>query len=179
MSCTRQLFYKTEKIAIKRNRLKKEFDPELLLGQRAVQDIVGPKKGEVIVKKNRKISRALIKKMEEANIKEFDVEAEELLGKYLAHDIVDPSSGEVIALLNSEITESILKSIQDAKIKNFEVLFIDGTHVSDSFRKTLALDKVTETEEALLEIYRRLRPSSPPTLEVATSVLFNSVCAFW
>jgi len=167
------LFYKTEKISVKRNKLKKEFDPDLLLGQRATQDIVGPKKGEIIVRKNRKISKVLIKKMVEANIKEFDVEPEELLGKYLAQDVVDPSSGEVIAQLNSEITESVLDSILDAKIKNFEVLFIDGTHVSDSFRKTLALDKIGDTEEALLEIYRRLRPSSPPTQEVATSFFNN------
>jgi DNA-directed RNA polymerase subunit beta len=167
------LFYRTEKIAIKRNKFKKEFDPDLLIGQRATQDIVGPKKGEVIVKKNRKISKALIKKMVEAKIKEFDLEPEELLGKYLAHDVVDPSSGEVIAQLNSEITESVLETLLNAKIKNFEILFIDGTHVSDSFRKTLALDKVSDTEEALLEIYRRLRPSSPPTVEVATSFFNN------
>jgi len=168
-----RLFYKTEKISVKRNKLKKEFDPELLLGQRATKDIAGGKKGEVIVKQNRKISRSLIKKMEEANIKEFDVEPEELLGKFLAHDIVDPSSGEIIAVLNSEVTESVLDTLLAAKVKNFEVLFIDGTHVSDSFRKTLAIDKIVDTEEALLEIYRRLRPSSPPTPDVAISFFNN------
>ena len=81
----------------------------------------------MIVKKDRKISKALLKKMVEAKIKEFDVELEELLGKYLAHDIVDPSSGEVIAQLKSEITESVLEGILDAKIKDFEILFIDGS----------------------------------------------------
>ena len=167
------LFYRSEKISVKRKKFKKEFDPEILLGQRATQDIPDPKTGEVLAKKNRKISKALLKKIEEAKLKEFDVEREELVGKYLAQDIVDKSSGEVIAQLNSEITESVLDSILDAKIKNFEVLFIDGTHVTDSFRKTLALDKVTDTDEALLEIYRRLRPSSPPTLEVASSFFNN------
>jgi len=167
------LFYKSEKISIKRKKFKKEFDSEILLGQRATQDIPDPKTGEILAKKNRKISRALLKKMEEAKLKEFDVQQEELLGKYLAQDVTDPSSGEVIAKLNTEITESVLDSILEAKVKNFEILFIDGTHVSDSFRKTLALDKVTDTDEALLEIYRRLRPSSPPTLEVATSFFNN------
>ena len=167
------LFYRTEKISVKRKKFKKEFDPEILLGQRAVQDIPDPKTGEVLVKKQRKISKALLKKMVEAKLKEFDVEREELLGKYLAQDLVDKSSGEVIAQLNSEITESVLDSILDAKIKKFEILFIDGTHVTDSFRKTLALDKVANTDEALLEIYRRLRPSSPPTLEVASSFFNN------
>jgi len=168
-----RLFYRSEKISVKRKKFKKEFDPDILLGQRAALDIYDPKTGEPLVKKHRKISKALLKKMVEAKIKEFDVEPEELLGKYLAQDLVDPSSGEVIAHLNSEITESVLESILEAKIKNFEVLFIDGTHVSDSFRKTLALDKVADTDEALLEIYRRLRPSSPPTLEVATSFFSN------
>ncbi|MEN8231061.1 MAG: DNA-directed RNA polymerase subunit beta [Thermodesulfobacteriota bacterium] len=167
------LFYRTEKISVKRKKFKKEFDPEILLGQRAVQDIPDPKTGEVLVKKQRKISKALLKKMVEAKLKEFDIEREELLGKYLAQDLVDKSSGEVIAQLNSEITESVLDSILDAKIKKFEILFIDGTHVTDSFRKTLALDKVADTDEALLEIYRRLRPSSPPTLEVASSFFNN------
>ncbi|MBW2466192.1 MAG: DNA-directed RNA polymerase subunit beta, partial [Deltaproteobacteria bacterium] len=167
------LFYKFEKILIKRKKFKKEFDPGILLGQRASQDITDPKTGELLVKKNRKISKTLIKKMEEAKLKEFDVEREELLGKFLVNDIVDPSSGEVIAHINSEITETVLDSILSAKVKEFEILFIDGTHVSDSFRKTLALDKVTNTDEALLEIYRRLRPSSPPTLEVATSFFNN------
>ncbi len=167
------LFYLSEKISVKRKKFKKEFDPEILMGQRATQDIPDPKTGEVLVKKNRKITKALLRKLEEAKLKEFDVEREELLGKYLAQDIVDKSSGEVIAQLNSEITDSVLDSILDAKIKNFEILFIDGTHVTDSFRKTLALDKVTDTDEALLEIYRRLRPSSPPTLEVASSFFNN------
>ena len=166
------LFYKTEKITIKRKKFKKDFDPEILSGQRASHEIVDPKTGEVLAKKNRKIGKALLKRLVEAKIKEFDVEREELLGKYLLHDIMD-SSGEVIALLNTEITDSILDSLLEAKVKSFETLFIDGTNVTDSFRKTLALDKVINTDEALIEIYRRLRPSSPPTLEVATSFFNN------
>ena len=167
-----RLFYSAEKISIKRKKFKKDFDPEILLGQRASHEMVDPKTGEVLAKKNRKIGKALLKRLVEAEIKEFDVEREDLIGKYLVHDIVD-SSGEVIVLSNTEISDSILDSILDAKVKSFETLFIDGTHVTDSFRKTLALDKVADTDEALLEIYRRLRPSSPPTPEVAASFFNN------
>ncbi len=167
-----RLFYRSEKISIKRKKFKKDFDPEILLGQRASHEMVDPKTGEVLAKKDRKIGKALLKRLVEAKIKEFDVEREDLIGKYLVHDIVD-SSGEVIVLSNTEITDSILDSILDAKVKSFETLFIDGTHVTDSFRKTLALDKVADTDEALLEIYRRLRPSSPPTPEVAASFFNN------
>ena len=167
-----RLFYSAEKITIKRKKFKKDFDPEILLGQRASHEMVDPETGEVLAKKDRKIGKALLKRLVEAKIKEFDVDREDLIGKYLVHDIVD-SSGEVIVLSNTEISDSILDSILDAKVKSFETLFIDGTHVTDSFRKTLALDKVADTDEALLEIYRRLRPSSPPTPEVAASFFNN------
>lgn len=163
-------FYQVEKIVVKRKKFAKVFDPEVLAGQRALQDLVHPKTKEVLVKKGRKLSKALVKKLAETKIAFLDVEKEELLGKVLAHDVVD-SSGEIIARCNDEITDSVLDAMLEAKISGFDILFIDGTRVSDSFRKTLALDKVDSTEEALLEIYRRLRPSSPPTPEVAGSFL--------
>ena len=142
------------------------------MGQGASNDLFYPNTVVLLAKKDCKIGKALLTRLVEAKIKEFDVERDYLIGKYLVHDIVD-SSGEVIVLSNTEITDSILDSILDAKVKSFETLFIDGTHVTDSFRKTLALDKVADTDEALLEIYRRLRPSSPPTPEVAASFFNN------
>jgi len=162
-------FYKVEQVSVKRKNFEKLFDPELIVGQRAFADIVHPKSDEVLIKKNRKVTRAIAKKLVEAEINSLKVEREELVDKFLAHDIVNPKTGEVIALCNSSLTESVLDSILESKISSFDVLFIDGTTVTDSFRKTLVLDKVNTKEEALLEIYRRLRPSSPPTMDVATS----------
>ncbi len=166
-------FYQVEKITIKGKKFKKQFDPEVFIGQRAQSDVVHPKTKEVLVKQNRKITKAGIKKIIEAKIDHFVFDKEELIGKYLVQDLVHPSSGEVIARCNDEITESIVDSILDAKISALDVLFIDGSRVTDSFRKTLALDKVETTDEAILEIYRRLRPSSPPTLEVGFSFFNN------
>ena len=74
---------------------------------------------------------------------------------------------------NTDVSESILETLDSAGITEFKVLAIDGVNYSESFRKTLALDKVASTEEALLEIYRRLRPSSPPTIEVAEGFFEN------
>ena len=79
----------------------------------------------------------------------------------------------MLAFCNTEITETLLDTFQGAGINEFQTLMIDGVKYSDSFSKTLALDKVANTEEALLEIYRRLRPSSPPTLEVAQTFFEN------
>ena len=166
-------FYKVEKLVVKRKKLKKVFDLELLLGQRVAQDLIHPETGAVLVKKGRKISKAAGKKLAGAKIDLLDVEFDELVGKFVAHDVVAPGTGEMILPCNGEITETVLTSMLDAKVKKFEVLFIDGANVTDAFRKTLTLDKVTTTEDALLEIYRRLRPSSPPTKEVATSFFNN------
>ncbi|MCF6289718.1 MAG: DNA-directed RNA polymerase subunit beta [Desulfobacterales bacterium] len=166
-------FYKVEKLVVKRKKFKKVFDLELLLGQRATQDLIHPETGDVLVKKGRKISKAAGRKLAGAGIDLLDVELDELVGKFVAHDVVAPGTGEMILPCNGELTETVLTSMLDAKVKQFEVLFIDGANVTDAFRKTLTLDKVTTTEEALLEIYRRLRPSSPPTKEVATSFFNN------
>ena len=88
-------------------------------------------------------------------------------------DIIEPKTGEILAAGNSELTETMLDAFVEAKIKEFEVLHIDGIVYSDAFRKTLALDKVQTAEDAMLEIYRRLRPSSPPTVEVAQTFFNN------
>jgi DNA-directed RNA polymerase subunit beta len=165
-------FYPIEKIVVKRKKFMKVFDPDVLPGQRVLHDLINPKTKEVLVKKGRKLSKAVIKKLVEAKISFLDVAKEELPGKILAHDVVD-SSGEIIAKCNDEITDTMLDALLKAKISDFAILFIDGARISDSFRKTLALDKVDSTEEALLEIYRRLRPSSPPTPEVAESFFNN------
>jgi DNA-directed RNA polymerase subunit beta len=166
-------FYNVEKITVKRKKFKKVFDADLLVGQRVAHDLVHPETGEILVKKNRKISKALAKRLVEAKIGDFDIEREELVGKILAHDLVDSSSGEVIARCNDEVTDTVIDGLLASKISSFDILFIDGARVTDSFRKTLALDKVESTAEALLEIYRRLRPSSPPTTEVAESFFNN------
>ncbi len=166
-------FYMMEQISCSKKGFKKVFNPELMIGQRAPQDLVHPKTKEVLAKKNRKIGKALAKRLTEAKIGQLSVDAADLVGKFMAQDVIDSESGEVIISCNAEITESVLDSIVASKIKKFEVLFIDGASVTDSFRKTLALDKVKTTDEALLEIYRRLRPSSPPTPEVAASFFNN------
>ncbi|MDA8165706.1 MAG: DNA-directed RNA polymerase subunit beta [Desulfobacteraceae bacterium] len=166
-------FYVTDKILIEGGAFKRHFDPEVIVGQRAPYDLIDPATGDVIAKKNRKIGKALAKRLQETGIEHLTVEAEDLLNKFVTHDVVHPETGEVILPINEEITQSVLEAIVEAKVPAVELLYIDGVKYSDSFRKTLALDKVASTEEALVEIYRRLRPSSPPTMEVATSFFDN------
>jgi DNA-directed RNA polymerase subunit beta len=168
-----RFFYDTEKLSFKGKKILKEFNVDNMIGQKATQDLIDQKTGDILVKKGRKIGKAMAKKLSEAMIDNLEAEPEELIAKVAAHDIVDPKTGEVIVPCNEELSEDHLKSLMKAKVKDFEILFIDGVKATDSFRRTLALDKAVTSEEALTEIYRRLRPSSPPTLEVATTFFNN------
>ena len=168
-----RIFYDVEKVSIDGNKFRKTFDPELAIGKRAPHDIIHPETGDLLAKKNRKIGKALAKRMVDAGIIELEIEPVELIGAYVVNDIVNWETGEVLLPCNGELTEEVLESIVEAKVSSFETLYIDGINVTDSFRKTLLLDKVNTTDDALIEIYRRLRPSSPPTIEVATTFFGN------
>ena len=166
-------FYDTETISFKKKGISKTVDPLLMVGHRIQRDLIDKKTGEVLLKKNRKISKTAAAKLQKAGIDSFDIEREDLIGAFVVDDVVDSTTGEVIFPGNGELTEEAIEALIETGITSLEILHIDGIKVSDSFRKTLALDKATTSEEALLEIYRRLRPSSPPTLEVAQKFFEN------
>ena len=166
-------FYSTETVYIEAGgKYAKSVEYDLLAGQRATRDI---KLGaDVIVKKNTKFTRAAIRKMKEAKLERMGAEPEELTGKVAAHDIVDPETGEVVVEVNEELTEQKLERLREANIESFRILFIDGLNVGSYLRDTLLADKVKTMEDSILEIYRRLRPGDPPTLETAKT-LFNNL----
>lgn len=167
-------FYQTEKIIVEPEGIKKCFVPGLFIGKKAGQDITDPQTGEIIVKKNRKITKAVTKKMEEAGIKTIPLGFEDIKGLVMAHDVVDPATGEVLIACNEEITEDNFQLIGGKKIPAIETLYMAGLNVSSSLRDTLLLDRVNTPEEAIMEIYRRLRPSSIPTPDIARA-FFNSL----
>jgi DNA-directed RNA polymerase subunit beta len=160
-------FYSTDKIIIKGKQLYKAFDPELLKGQRATKDIKDPESGDVVVKKGRMYTKRSLKQLSESGLKMIPISAEEIEGRVSASTLVDPASEEVIVETNGVIDVEIFENITEAGIKSFDVLHIDGVASSDSVHKTIILDKVEKKEDALVEIYRRLRPGNPATPEVA------------
>jgi len=166
-------FYKTTQVVKDGESYKISFDADLVKGQRLEFDIVDPGSGEILGRQGKKVTKVLCKKMEAVGIKYLPVSKDSLIGEILAETISNKDTGEVIAFCNTEITETLLESIVGAGIEEFRILHIDGVKYSDSFSKTLALDKSKTSEDALIEIYRRLRPSSPPTAEVAESFFHN------
>lgn len=166
-------FYHSDVILFDGEKYSIAFNSVTFANQRLTTDIVNPNDGVIIAKKGKKVTKTLAKKIESLGVTSLAVEAEELHGRFFANDIVNELNGEIIFKCNDTITPASLKTLADAGINKFSLLFIDGVNFSESFRKTLLLDKIKDTDEALIEIYRRLRPSSPPTLEVAKSFFDN------
>jgi len=165
-------FYEKEKVIIKDKKLFKQT-LTLLVGQKAPADILNEETNEVLVKKHKKITKAIIKKMELAKINRIRIEEEDIIGKVSASDIFDPKTNEVLIPINKEITGEDLAKLISKKIKNFDILSIDNLNVSPSLRNTLLSDKVVTKEESLIRIYRKLRPGDPPTIEFAEALIHN------
>ena len=164
-------FYSTVKITVEDNAYYREFVPDLLKGTRATKDVIDPESGDVLIKKGRMFTQRALRQMATSNYTRVPIEREDALEKAIAFSVVHPETGEVLASANDEVDETLLKQFEDCGINEFEVLFIDGASSSDSIRKTLVLDKVANKEEALIEIYRLLRPGNPATPEVAQDFL--------
>jgi DNA-directed RNA polymerase subunit beta len=165
-------FYNTETVYIEKGgKYAKSVEYELLAGQRATRDIkVG---SEVIVKKNSKFTKAAMKKLKEAKVDRLSVDVEELTGKVAARDLIDPETGEVVVECNEDLTPAKVEKLREAGITEFQILFIDGLNIGSYLRDTLLAEKVKTTEDAIMEIYRRLRPGDPPTLETAKTLFHN------
>jgi DNA-directed RNA polymerase subunit beta len=162
-------FYDQDEVYLKGKQLFRKLDIERMAGQRAVSDLVDPKSGEVLVKAGRRVTRAIVKKMKDINLSEVEVQPEDLDGKVLARPLIDESTGEIIADANNELTATLIKKSLAAGITEFKLIFFDGLTVGPFLRNTLLVDKINNKEEALIEIYKRLRPGEPPTLEAATA----------
>ncbi len=167
-------FYETETIFIVgKNKFELKINPEVLRGQRASRDLKDPGTGEILVKKNRKFTPGVLRKLEQKKIDRLPLEPEELWTKVCAIDVVDEETGEVLLECNEEVTEEKVEALRKKGVTELQVLFIDNLNVGGFLRDTLLLDKVQTSEEAIMEIYRRLRPGDPPTVETATSLFMN------
>ncbi|MBO6562964.1 MAG: DNA-directed RNA polymerase subunit beta [Nisaea sp.] len=149
---------------------KTEFNGDRLRGQKLSRDLVDAASGEVVAKLGDKMTPRLSRKLIEGGLKEVYVPSEDLLGQFIAIDIVNPETGEVLVEAGDEITEELLQMIVDTGVEDLPVLAIDYVTVGAYLRNTLALDKNTTREEALVDIYRVMRPGEPPTLETAESL---------
>jgi DNA-directed RNA polymerase subunit beta len=166
-------FYQSERVYLKDDGVTKPMDEDFMLGARSPVDITDPKSGKVLVKKGRKLGVKLIQQLKESAITEIPFPDEDLVGRVVGKDVVDEATGEVLIQCNETISEEHLVTLRAHSVEYLDLLHMVGPDVSPSFRNTLLMDKVEDSEAAILEIYRKLRPSNPPTPEVATDFFNN------
>jgi len=168
-------FYTVDRLAVRDKKLLWTLDaasekPTNLLGMKLAHSIKS-KSGEEIAHSGRKISAAILKEIQKAKITEIEVDTSDLEGAWAASDIVDTTSGEVLLEANSEITaDKLAKILESGGVVEMSIFFPERDDVGTVISQTLRRDSVKTPSEALIEIYRKLRPGDPPTLDTATAL---------
>jgi DNA-directed RNA polymerase subunit beta len=150
------------------------FVPNRWRGVKVARDLIDAKTKDVILEAGTKVTPRILKKLEAEGAREILVPKEDIIGKRLATMIVNADTGEVVADPGAEISREIFEYICDHKLKKLDVLYIDHVNVGSALCDTLVADKNQSREDALVDIYRVMRPGEPPTLENAAA-LFHSL----
>ena len=171
------MFYENNSFSVK---FKKGQEPEVslnLIPSRLRGDVLSfpikDKKGKLIVEEGRRITSRHIRQMETAKLTKLKVSNDFLVGTSLAKDIVDEETGEVIFACNSEITDELLGGFFEATVSNFETIYTNDLDCGPFVSDTLRIDSTTSKLEAMVEIYRMMRPGEPPTKESAENLFSN------
>ncbi|RUO26717.1 DNA-directed RNA polymerase subunit beta [Aliidiomarina minuta] len=166
------MFFEKTKFEIRRDKIFMALVPERLRGETALFDIKD-ENGDVMVEKARRITARHIKQLEKMGVDEMEVPVDYLVGKVLANDYVDKKSGEIIASANDIITLELLAELREAGFKKFQTLFMNDLDHGSYMSETLRIDNSTNRLEALVEIYRMMRPGEPPTKDAAEALFSN------
>lgn len=167
-------FYDVDTYVADKKAWKVKFLPERMKGVKFDFDLVNTKTGETVWEKGKKLTPRSAQKLADEGLEFYKVSPDQLFGKFLATAVINPKTGEIIADAGAELNEEVLTNISAAKVGEIKVLYIDNVNVGSYIRNTLEADKNHNREEALLDIYRVMRPGEPPTYETADQ-LFRSL----
>jgi DNA-directed RNA polymerase subunit beta len=166
-----EIFFETNTFHVSKKDIKLDLVPERLRGEMATFDIKA--KNKVIVEEGRRITARHIRELDQAGVKTLVVPEDYLNGKILAHNIVDTETGELIANANDEISAELLEKLRDADIKTISTLYVNDLDRGPYISSTLRIDPTTTELEAMVEIYRMMRPGEPPTKDAAQNLFKN------
>ena len=164
-------FFEKNLFHVSKKGVELELIPERLRGETAAFDIKA--KGEVVVEQGRRITARHIRKLEKSGIKRLAVPHEYLVGKIVASDIADPDTGEVVAKANEELTEELVDKLLALPVKEIPTLYVNDLDHGPYISNTLRIDPTRTQLEALVEIYRMMRPGEPPTKDAAENLFHN------
>ncbi len=167
-------FYTVDRIAIRDKKLYWTLEPGAekptnLLGMKLAHRIAN-KSGEEIAHSGRKVTPAVMKEIQKQRISEIEADLTDLEGAFVAADVIDVNTGEILLEANVELTAEKLSKMMEAGVTEVHVFFPERDDVGTVISATLRRDSVKTPQEALIEIYRKLRPGDPPTLDTATSL---------
>ncbi|WP_188149810.1 DNA-directed RNA polymerase subunit beta [Teredinibacter waterburyi] len=167
------MFFESSKYKIAADgTIKLELVPARLRGDVTTFEIKD-KKGNLIVEEGRRITARHIRQMEKANVSELDVPVEYMVGRALAKNIIDTNTGELLFECNTEITDEVMADLLKAGVTEFETLYTNDLDCGPFVADTLRNDPAKTELEALVEIYRMMRPGEPPTKESAEGLFQN------
>jgi DNA-directed RNA polymerase subunit beta len=166
-------FYKSILVKESKRGWKVPFVSEKMRGMTPAADLIDAKSGEVVAKAGEKMTARRARELAEEGVKEVLFSADDLAGKYLAQDIVNLHTGEIYGEAGDELDAKLLETFKEAKIKEFPILDIDHVTIGAFIRNTLNVDKNANHEEALMDVYRVMRPGEPPTLEAAQALFYG------
>jgi DNA-directed RNA polymerase subunit beta len=164
-------FYETEEVlSFEDGNAWVKLSAEAHIGARPADDLKAPRHKEPLAPAGKPLTAKVLEKLLEANVEKIPVRAESLVGRRTASRIVDTESGEVLVQTNAEITSTVLSQVMSRRVAPFKLLVLTPGKVDQSIYETLARDHFKNPDEALVEIYRRLRPGDPPTVESARAL---------
>ena len=166
-----QSFFETETYTLDKSRVKTELRPERLRGEVLSEDI--KVKNKVIVEAGKRVTARHVKLLRDSGEKEISFSNEYLLGKVTSKDIFDEETGEVTLACNSEIDEAVLSLLSKKSITTIDTLYINELEKGPYIANTLRIDPTSNRLEALVEIYRMMRPGEPPTKDSAETLFRN------
>ncbi len=167
------MFFETNVFHVKKDGFSVDLIPERMRGDVATFDIVD-KKGKVIVEVGRRITARHVRLLEESGIKRLDVPRDYLIDRVIARDVVDESSGEIIVPCNTLISNEVIDKLLEAGVSEIATIYTNDLDCGPYIADTLRIDPTSNRLEALVEIYRMMRPGEPPTKEAAEN-LFNNL----
>src|SRR5210317_521305 len=167
-----ETFFDTTGWTLAADKIQMDLIPERLRGETMSFEILSPK-GEVIVEAGRRITPRHIRQMQKEGMTQLETPAEYLAGKSIAKDIVDPSTGEVLLPCNTELTEDAIAKLVKAGVERLETIYTNELDCGPFVSDTLRIDPTRNQLEALVEIYRMMRPGEPPTKESAEGLFEN------
>ncbi|WP_019604778.1 DNA-directed RNA polymerase subunit beta [Teredinibacter turnerae] len=166
------MFFETSRVYLSDDNVKLELVPSRLRGEVTTFEIKDAE-GNIVVEEGRRITARHIRQLEKSNVTELQVPADYVLGKALAANVIDTNTGEVLFECNSEITEEVLEGLRSANVSEFQILYTNDLDCGPFLSDTLRTDPTRTELEALVEIYRMMRPGEPPTKESAEGLFQN------